>query len=125
MNTQQRGRGSKYTEDFKRKLVAESSADGVSVPMVAQRHGVPENRIYAWRGDPRYQPDETDAPAFTPVEIADAEIVDTPASSGTSILPAAHIEITLENGRKLSISNTDVAIIVQPKKIAPPVRMPS
>ena len=53
MSTLQRGRGSKYTDDFKRKLVAESSADGVSVPMVAQRHGVPENRIYAWRGDPQ------------------------------------------------------------------------
>jgi transposase-like protein len=37
MSTRQRGRGSKYTDDFKRKLVAESSADGVSVPMVARR----------------------------------------------------------------------------------------
>jgi transposase len=105
MSTLQRGRGSKYTDDFKRKLVAESSADGVSVPMVAQRHGVPVNPIYAWRGDPRFQPDDTDAPAFTPVEIADAGIVDTPASSGTSILPVPHIEITLENGRKLSVSD--------------------
>ena len=50
-----RDRGSKYTDDFKRKLVAESSADGVSVPMVAQRHGVPDNRIYAWRSDGRFQ----------------------------------------------------------------------
>jgi transposase len=48
MSTLQRGRGSKYTDNFKRKLVAESSADGVSVPMVAQRHGVPDNRIYAY-----------------------------------------------------------------------------
>jgi hypothetical protein len=55
MSTRQRGRVSKYTDDFKRKLVAESSADGVSVPMVAQRQCVPENRIYAWRGDPRFQ----------------------------------------------------------------------
>jgi transposase len=43
MSTRQRGRVSKYTDDFKLKLVAESSADGVSVPMVAQRQGVPEN----------------------------------------------------------------------------------
>jgi transposase len=91
MSTRQRGRVSKYTDDFKRKLVAESSADGVSVPMMAQRQGVPENRIYAWRGDPRFQPDDTDAPAFTPVGIADADIVDTPASSGTSILPVPSI----------------------------------
>ena len=77
MITGQRGRGSKYTDDFKRKLVAESSADGVSVPMVAKKHGVPENRIYSWRGDPRFQPDEVEVTAFTPVEIADADIVDT------------------------------------------------
>ena len=99
------GRGSKYTDDFKRKLVAQSSADGVSVPMVAKKHGVGTNRIYAWRGDPRFQPDDTDAPAFTSVEISDADIVDTPASSRTSTSPAPHIEITLENGRKLSVSD--------------------
>ena len=104
MSTGQRGRGSKYTDDFKRKLVVQSSADGVSVPMVAKKHSVPENRIYAWRGDPRFQPDEAEVTAFTPVEIADADIVDTPTSSGTGILHVPHIEITLENGRKLSVS---------------------
>jgi transposase len=115
MSTGQRGRGSKYTDDFKRKLVAESSADGVSVPMVAQRHGVPENRIYAWRGDPRFQPDDdTDAPAFTPVEIVDVDIADTPASFAPSILPVPQIEITLENGRKLSVSDgVDVQFVLE------------
>jgi transposase len=114
MITGQRGRGSKYTDDFKRKLVAESSADGVSVPMVAKKHGVPENRIYAWRGDPRFQPDEAEVTAFTPVEIADADIVDMPTSSGTSILHVPHIEITLENGRKLSVSDgVDAAFVLE------------
>ena len=55
-------------------------------------------------GDPRFQPDEAEVTAFTPVEIADADIVDTPTSSGTGILHVPHIEITLENGRKLSVS---------------------
>ena len=106
MSTGQRGRGSKYTDDFKRKLVAESSADGVSVPMVAKKHGVPENRIYAWRSDERFQPDDdTDAPAFTPVEIPDRDRADRHGSFVPSILPVAHIEITLENGRKLSVSD--------------------
>ena len=105
MSIRQRGRGSKYTDDFKRKPVAESSADGVSVPMVAKKHGVPDNRIYAWRGDPRFQPDETEVTAFSPVEISDADIVDTPASSVPSTLSVLHIEITLENGRKLSVSD--------------------
>ena len=105
MSTGQRVRGSKYTDDFKRKLVAQSSADGVSVPMVAKKHGVPENRIYAWRCDPRFQLDDAHARGFTPVEIADVDIAETPASSVPSILPAPHIEITLENGRKLSVSD--------------------
>ena len=105
MSIRQRGRGSKYTDDFKRKPVAESSADGVSVPMVAKKHGVPDSRIYAWRSDERFQLNNVGGSAFTPVEISDADIVDTPTSTGTSISPVPHIEITLENGRKLSISD--------------------
>ena len=35
MIKQQRGRGSKYTDDFKRQLVAESRADDVSVAMIS------------------------------------------------------------------------------------------
>ena len=51
MSKQKDGRGSKYTDEFKRRLVAESHGDGVSVPMVSRRHGVPANWIFAWRGD--------------------------------------------------------------------------
>ena len=54
------GRGSKYTDEFKRRLVVESHGDGVSVPMVSRRHGVPTNRIFAWRGDALYQPAASD-----------------------------------------------------------------
>jgi len=105
MSTQQRGRGSKYTDDFKRQLVAESSADGVSVPMVAQRHGVPDNRIYAWRGDPRFQPDATEVTAFMPVEISVDNVGTVPVQPESKPTSAAQIEITLENGRKLSVSD--------------------
>ena len=65
MNARQRGRGSKYADDFKRQLVAESWVDGVSVPMVSKRHGVPTNRIYAWRGDARFRSDGSAVDAFT------------------------------------------------------------
>ena len=99
------GRGSKYTDDFKRKLVAQSSADGVSVPMVAKKHGVPENRIYAWRSDERFQPDNVGVSAFTPVEFPDVDTADRHASFVPSTPHVAHIEITLENGRKLSVSD--------------------
>ena len=39
------GRVTKYSDDFKRKLVAESHIAGVSVPMVAKKHGGEPNRI--------------------------------------------------------------------------------
>ena len=105
MSTQQRGRGSKYTDDFKRQLIAESSVDGVSVPMVAQRHGVPGNRIYAWRSDGRFQPDATEVAAFMPVEISGDNEGAAPVQPESKPTSAAQIEITLENGRKLSISD--------------------
>ena len=56
MNKRRGGRGSKYQDEFKRRLVAESHGDGVSVPMVSLCHGVPTNRMYAWRGDALFQP---------------------------------------------------------------------
>lgn len=102
MNKQPRGRGSKYTDTFKKQLVEESRADGVTVPMVAKQHGVPTNRIYSWRGDPRFQPTEIILPAFTPIEITD---VDDQPQVAVHLAPEPRIEITLENGRKISISN--------------------
>jgi transposase len=105
MNTSQRGRGSKYTDAFKRQLVLESRVDGVSVPMVSKRHGVPTNRIYAWRGDARFQPGGSAGDVFTPVEVSDVVAVDTPAQPSCATLPTPRIEITLENGRRLSVSD--------------------
>ncbi|MDG1377763.1 MAG: transposase [Yoonia sp.] len=59
-------RSAKHTDDFKRLLVAQSRADGVSVPMVSKRHGVSAGQIYAWRGDARFQPAALGAGAFSP-----------------------------------------------------------
>ena len=64
------GRGSKYTDEIKRRLVAESHGDGVSVPMVLRRHGVPTNRISAWRGYARFHPEASDDAGFVAVEIS-------------------------------------------------------
>ncbi|MDG1456322.1 MAG: hypothetical protein P8Q92_00160 [Pseudoprimorskyibacter sp.] len=37
MNTRQRERGFKYTDDFERQLVSENHTDGASIPMVSKR----------------------------------------------------------------------------------------
>ncbi len=59
MSKQKDGRGSKYTDEFKRRLVAESHGDGVSVPRVSRRHGVPTNRIALARHPTPVKPDAT------------------------------------------------------------------
>ena len=101
VSKKRRGPESKYTDSFKRQLVAESSVVGATVPMVSKRHGVPTSRIYSWRGDARFQPTDVGTRDFTAVEVTDALVVVDIAPPR----PDARIEITLENGRKLSISN--------------------
>jgi transposase len=117
MGNVQRGRGSKYTGDFKKQLVGESCAAGASVPMVGKRHGVPTSRIYSWRSDPRFQPDDTESSTFTPVDIIHENDLDANAPL-RCITPepqtASQIEITLENGRKLRVSDTaDAGLVLE------------
>ena len=76
MSKTRRGRASQYTDAFRRQLGAESYAAGATVPMVSKQHGVPTSRIYSWRGDVRFQPSDIETPGFTPVEVADAPMVE-------------------------------------------------
>jgi len=101
VSKKRRGRGSKYTDAFKRQLVAESYGVGVTVPMVSKQHGVPASRIYSWRGDMRFQTSEVEMSGFTSIEVTDAPALDGIAPPHSE----ARIEITLENGHKLSISD--------------------
>lgn len=105
MGKQRGGRGSRYSAEFKRRLVGESNADGVSVPMVSKRHGVPTSRIYSWRGDARFQPDGSDDAGFMPVEISGIDHDAVPVLPEAQATASPHIEITLENGRKLIVSD--------------------
>jgi len=101
VSKKRRVRGSKYTDTFKRQLIAESYVAGATVPMVAKQHEVPASRIYSWRGDARFQPTEGVMPDFTPVEMTDAPVVEEIAPRRSD----ARIEITLENGRRISVSD--------------------
>ena len=74
----------------------ESRAAGISVPLVAKQLGVGTNRIHADRIDGQFQPDDTENPAFTPVEISDVDLTDTVALLGPD-QAVFRIEITLEN----------------------------
>ena len=43
------GKRRRYTEAFKRQVVAEASGEGVSAASVARRHGLNANLIFNWR----------------------------------------------------------------------------
>ena len=100
---QQCWRGTKYSDEFKRRTVAETRADGVSVSAVAKKHGVSKKSINAWRSDGRFQPDASEPTAFMPVAISGKDEV--AVSPEIKLTASWLLEITLENGRKLSVSN--------------------
>ena len=93
----------KYSDALKAQVVAESRASGATAPMVAKRYGIPESRIYAWRGDPRYQSGARGAPGFASVEFSDEAVTEASSSLVSELNPLRCIEITLENGRRLSV----------------------
>lgn len=98
----------KYSEAFKKQMVAESRADGATARIVAERHNVPINRIYAWRVDERYQGEEHALGISDFVEVAvEPDRAAVPASSLLERQAERdhRIEITLENGRRISISD--------------------
>ena len=87
-----------WSDDEKRRIVAQSYALGVSVSVVARRYDVNANLIFKWRRDPRYRPmdDGEDAPSFLPVEVV-AEPASAPHSTSNG-----RIEIALSNGHRVN-----------------------
>ena len=61
-----------------------------------------------------FQPGGSAGDVFTPVEVSDVVAVDTPAQPSCATLPTPRIEITLENGRRLSVSDVvDAGFVVE------------
>ena len=72
---------------------------------MSKRYGVPTSRIFSWRSNARFQSDRSEFAAFTPVEVVDPIEMDKTLLPQSTILPVSSIKITLENGRKLSVSD--------------------
>ena len=87
-----------WSDDEKRRIVAQSYAPGVSVSVVARRYDVNANLIFTWRRDPRYKPAADDAPSFLPVEVV-PEPPPPPDPAGPS---DGRIEVALSNGHRVS-----------------------
>ena len=84
----------RWSDDFKRRVVAEASQPGVSVAAIARRYDLNNNLLFNWKR--RFGVDL----AFLPVEVV-------PEPVAPSVDPAvldSKIEIQLSNGHRLSIS---------------------
>jgi transposase len=98
----------RWSEDDKRRLVAETFGPGATVHGVARRHGVSPSQLFAWRklywvgaGIERAVPAPPGVPGFAAVEVAPApppSVVDGVAA------PSGLIEIELAGGGRVRIS---------------------
>jgi transposase len=101
----------RWTDEAKRRLVAETLVPGATVHAVAQRHGVNTSQLFTWRkrfrtesGLPTAVPV---APAFVAVEVA--PVLEAPAETGAAphsdaMMAGGVIEIELSKGRRVRIS---------------------
>ena len=89
-----------WSDDEKRRIVAETFAPGVSVSAVARRYRMNANLLFTWLRDPRFAPEAVQPQQLLPVDVTDeAPIVERRhACTATS---ADSIEIELANGARL------------------------
>jgi transposase len=90
----------RWSEEFKRRVVAEAAAPGVSAAAVARRYDLNANLLFNWKR--RYGVSDR----FLPVEIAEPRLPapragDEPMAS--SVSGVSSIEITLANGHRIAV----------------------
>jgi transposase len=100
----------RWSEEDKRRLVAETLVPGATVRGVARRHGVNTSQLFTWRKRLRAQLDvaaaTAPAPLFAAVEIAppgEASGVGE-AASEVATAPVGLIEVELPRGGRVRIS---------------------
>lgn len=105
----------KWSDDEKRRIVAQTRVPGVSVPQVAHRYDVNANLIFKWVRDPRYccsVDQEPEASNFLPVEVTPNLPAIEPVqecNDGPGV-----IKISLANGHHIEINgNFDSDIVVR------------
>ena len=99
-----------WSDEEKRRIVAQARAPGASVSVVARRYDVNANLVFKWLRDPRFRPGADEPPSFLPVEIAP----DRPASVAEAPASTATVEIELACGTRLRIdARIDEASLVR------------
>jgi transposase len=102
----------RWTEEAKRRLVAETLVPGATVHGVAQRHGVNTSQLFTWRK--RFRTESSlpaavpPAPAFAAVEVAPVSEVAAEAGEAApesnAVMAGGVIEIELPKGGRVRIS---------------------
>ncbi len=94
-----------WSDEEKRRIVAESQAGHRQVLATARRHGIAPTLLYKWRRDLE-EADERSVPAappFVPVRVVNDAPAPEPTSGSTSSVGEGRIEIVLANGRRVVV----------------------
>jgi transposase len=92
----------RWSEAFKRRVVAEAAEPGVSVASVARRHDLNANLLFNWRH--RYGPCPGAAEPFLPVALVPCAPSSAEIAEEAGALPrAGRIEIALAAGHRVTL----------------------
>jgi transposase len=115
----------RWSDEAKRRLVAETLATGGTVHSVARRYGVNTSQLFTWRKQLRVEADRpapaAAVPGFAAVTIAPPAALPAPAADAASLGAATSsgsIEIELPQGERVRISG-----VVDPTTIATALRV--
>jgi len=118
MTEQRRRTRRKWSEDFKRRVVAEASRPGVSAASVAQRFELNANLVFNWKR--RYGSELIGgAPAFLPIEVVASappvpSAVPTSPVSAPTMLTEGSVEIALSSGTRVTVTGAfDPDVVVR------------
>ncbi|WP_291830021.1 transposase [Bosea sp. (in: a-proteobacteria)] len=97
----------RWTVDDKARIVEETLEPGASVSMVARRHGLTPQQVFAWRREARQRSDEA-GPRFIPAIV---EAASTPRQRRQQAAPMVLIELEI-GGVRMRIGDGAKASIV-------------
>ena len=100
-----------WSDDEKRRIVAETFADGASVSIVARRHDLNANMLFTWRRAFGAVAGTASAATFMPAVIGPEAI---PATSPAPPTPAGRMEIALTGGDRVIVgADVDAAALAR------------
>ena len=106
-----------WSDDEKRRIVAETFEDGASVSIVARRHDVNANMLFTWRRafGAVASIGTASAATFVPAVIGPGPV---PTTSPTPPTPAGRMEIALAGGDRVVVGvDVDAAALARVVKV--------